>query len=378
MPRNERAIIRMNVIFAAPPCEVFVSTFFKRQCYTGLLCLSLLSVMQAGCGKNQPMSANIPRLMESAHVIKSSGKILGMSFSPGNDRLMFGTSNGIVEIWQLTNAPKKIDAIDVQMQISCIAIAKDWSRFCVGSFDGKITVWNLQTKSTNTISLEQSDPINVLAFSPDSLSLSAGTIGRAPSLYLLDAKRKSPLCSTHCGRNAIYGLSYSDSGAFLAVSGGDDTIRILNAQSLFVERKWVASESKVLEGITSIAYEKNASGRLISGDAEGRVCLWNKTNNTYERMFKAISGPISSIVLDSSGTFLAICGGELSTEEAWFTLFRLDTFEPVTTLAGHTGSINTLAMSNDGRILATGGRDADSSVRLWLCGEYLAKIGWLR
>jgi WD40 repeat protein len=97
---------------------------------------------------------------------------------------------------------------------------------------------------------------------------------------------------------------------------------------------------------------------LATGDANGKICLWQFTTGQQLVILKGHSGWIWSIAFSPDGQTIASGSFDASVK-----LWDATTGQCLTTLQGHTGGVWSVAFSPDGQMLASG--SDDTSVRLW-------------
>ena len=156
----------------------------------------------------------------------------------------------------------------------------------------------------------------------------------------------------------ISGIAFHPSGRWLVSGGDDQTIRLWalegsEAQEVVAARKSVQDlgENEVL----AVAFSPDGS-RLASGGTR-RVCLWDFQSG--ERLH--VSQPIlwtPSLAFSPDGKTLA-SGSHDFTIRLWDT----QKGQPICTLHGHTGGINTLVFVADGVHLWSTGDDG--AIKLW-------------
>lgn len=168
--------------------------------------------------------------------------------------------------------------------------------------------------------------------------------------------------------STTYALTVSPDGQNI-VSGGKD--KIITVRSLYTGRI-VRTLSGHTDGIKSIAI--SSSGQtLISCCWDNTVKVWqlqNAANNggnlaQSKSLDKALlytlfphTEAVNCVAITPNGKTLAT-----ASEDRTIKLWDLPTQRLISTFAGHTGAVKSIAISHDGKILASG--SADSTIKLW-------------
>jgi WD40 repeat protein len=160
-------------------------------------------------------------------------------------------------------------------------------------------------------------------------------------------------------------MSFSSDGALLAAGRSDGAISLLGAGDGRSVR--VLSAGSDTGSVRALAAQPEGS-ILASGGDDGSVRLWDLSHGTLAARWAIGPAPIRAVTFGGGG-LLGVSAGDL---EIWNT--RLG--ERLLNLELHTGIVNTLSFSPDGRFLVSG--SDDQSVALWDLGEYHDRLVKLR
>lgn len=104
---------------------------------------------------------------------------------------------------------------------------------------------------------------------------------------------------------------------------------------------------------------QQSTGRLAVGLSNGEFFIWNLPNLTPTNSLSASRSNVSTIAINNTGEWIAFGCAQLSQLLVW----EWGTESYVLRQQGHTDSITSLAYSQDGQFIATGG--SDNKVKMW-------------
>lgn len=216
-----------------------------------------------------------------------------------------------------------------------------------------------------------SKAVNAVAFSPDGLRIVSGSFDN--TLRLWDAVNGQSIGSPlEAHTDPVLAVAVSHDGKYIISGSLDGTIRI-----------WDGNNGRVLgpafkghsQSVGSLAFKPNGR-QFASGSAHnlvkmgGELLFWDIANSTpYISLPKEHEDGILSLALSQDGKFL-ITGGA----DGLIFVRSAITGNPILPpLRGHSERVYSVSLSFDGRMIASA--SADGSVRLWdlLSGKQVGK-----
>ena len=284
-----------------------------------------------------------------------------------------------------------------------VAFSADDKMLAIGLKD-RIQLVDLSSRSiAKTIELK-SGQVRSLAYSPDGKALAAGSYQKATLLnpttgeivqelkghrgyvtgvaYSPDGKRLATACEDEAGRiwtlqdeptalllkghaYPVTGIAWSTDGTLVATSAGDDMRPTKSGQV----KVWDAATGSIRhqfdlhsKAATGVAF--SADGHfLLSSSVDERVNVYDLTKDKPLGFFAGHSRPTNAIVVHPDGeTAISISGGRAVGNNELM-IWEFETGDPLAAIEAHQAKITSLAVSHDGRQVATASQD--QSVALW-------------
>jgi WD40 repeat protein len=200
------------------------------------------------------------------------------------------------------------------------------------------------------------EAIRSLAMTPDGKILASGSDDKTIKLWQLQTGRELVTLKGHS--KPVNSLAMSQDGEILASGSEDKTIKLwqlntgLQVGSITMGG-WFSGDSGCVYAVAISVQEQI----LVSLSKSGAVKLWNLRTGQEISRLKGDTSWVQSIAISPDGQLLASGSGDT------IKLWNLGTGRELRVLTGHNSWVRTVAFSPNGQILASGSDDA--TIKLW-------------
>lgn len=287
-----------------------------------------------------------------------------LSFTPEGTRLVSGSFDKTIKVWQLDEGIAIHTLADHLKGVFALAVSPDGKLLASGSWDELIKLWNLETGTLLQNLNQHQASVRSLAISGDSSTLISGSFDQTIKLWSLP---DGAVAKTIVDSESIAAIALSPNGKFVASTGDNGSVKIwsLTSGAMLVE----SSGNKHCIGSLVISPD---SQTIAAGTVNGYVVLWqlqNINNGQPQQIalaqrIKAHAGQINACVFSPDGQYL-ITGSVDGKAKVWYRGEDLSFRDKARSiLKGDPGrSVMSVAIAPDGQQIAIGG--ADGTIQLW-------------
>jgi RNA polymerase sigma factor (sigma-70 family) len=280
------------------------------------------------------------------------GWVWGVAFSPDGKTLASCSADGSVRLWEVATGKEQHRFIGHDSQVFWVAFSPDGKVLTSCSQDQTVRLWEAATgKELHRLEGHQ-DKVPGVAFSPDGKTVASASGDR--TIRLWDCARGTQL-RTFTGHEAgIDFVAFSPDGKTLASGSDDRTVRLWTVAT--------GKELRKLEGhkdqVRHVAFSPD--GALVaSASHDGTVGLWEAATGKRLHSLPASFDKIRCVAFSPDGNTIASGG------IGWDFAVRLwdpRTGKERTPVGGHQSWVGTLALVGDDRVLTA---SQDGTLREW-------------
>ncbi len=233
--------------------------------------------------------------------------------------------------------------------IASVALSHDGKYMAVGSFNGRICIWQVADGKPLWTLTGHSRMVWSIAFSPDSQMLASGSYDRSVKLWDVSSGRCLKTLQGHT--EWVREVNFSADGRMLATGGDDETIKIWNIQN----GACLQTFSGHTGAVWSVTFHPDGKV-LASGSNDGTIRLWDVCNGQCLSTLCGDDGQIFSVAFSPDGQTIA-SGGDRGIR-----LWDATSQQGLKRLQGSTGWIWSVAFTPDNRLVS--GSD-DGMLKVW-------------
>ena len=323
---------------------------------------SILLGLQAAAVTRSMNGSVLPETEEALHRVLMSSRIrltllgqgqmvVSTAFSPDGNRVAGIEKDGKTTIWdtntgkllaQMPGATQVKDAVGVQR----IAFSPDGRNVATGDAQF-VKIWDGSSGQLIGTLTGHSDDVWAVAYSPDGAWIASSGVDGTVRFWDAESGRPGQVLTEFVG--PVETLAFSPDSKQLAASSDDLTMKLWDVQSGALLFSWGNFNDEF--GVTFSPDGKN----LVTGSPEG-VNFWDTTSASNLPLL-TIPGGVDMVRFSPDGNLRATINGSV------VRLWDAATGRELYTLSGHSGWVMDIAISPDGKKLASA--SMDGTVKIW-------------
>jgi WD40 repeat protein len=280
-----------------------------------------------------------------------SGVVRVLAFSPDGKTLAAGGDSKAVRLWELDTLRERAVLTGHAGSITCLAFAPDGETLASGSRDASVTLWDVARAAERTTLARHTSAVTCLAFAPDGRALATGALDWTVKVWDLPSGRVRYTLDQHA--DAVASLAFSPDGQTLASTSRDGLAHLWDAT-----RGTERAKFRGHPGLSPMAFLPGASA-LIFADEYGAIRRRDVADGRTQILRdRAHFGPITALALSRDGKTLATGGGDREVK-----VWDVDAELPARPFGGVEARVRSLALSADGKTLVSS--SAGGIVQVW-------------
>jgi WD40 repeat protein len=203
--------------------------------------------------------------------------------------------------------------------------------------------------------VETQDVVFAVAFSPDSKRIATAGADRAIRVFEVETGKLLVQIEDHA--DWIFAIAFSPDGKRLASASRDKTCKVFDV----AKKESLVTFPGHAQPVYTVAFTPDGKA-VVTGGEDNRIRFWNPDNDGRQvRDIGGFGGTVFRLRFTPDGQSLAACSADKTVP-----IFK-STGSPLRRLQGHQDWIYSLAISRDGKTVASGSWDGE--VRLWNLGD---------
>ena len=294
-------------------------------------------------------------------------------FSPDGNTLASVCLDGTLRLWNYNeeflrdlrvgrNKPKTTFHIE-NMRWMRIIFSPDNSTIAGYDEDGTVLLLDAATGQQKTAISGHTNRVSSIAFSPGGNIIASG---KGDQVLLWDVNTAELTESLNTAGLNIISVGFSPNGSTLATGHDGNTILLWDMetrqQKLKIEVPLLDTDIKTW--IREVIFSPDGNLLASSGGYNDySVYLWDVNTGLLKVKLEGHTDTVDSIAFSPNGRMLASCCEGFGDNS--IKLWHVVTGQLIATLEGHTGGVFSVAFSPDGKTLASGAGFEDNSIKLW-------------
>lgn len=250
-------------------------------------------------------------------------------------------------------------------RVFSVVYSPDGKTLASASKDGTVDIWDADTLSVlQTLTLvDDPDKYNgygafAAVYSPDGKSLAAVSADGRLTVWNTSTWQIKYQVTAHSGQARA--VAYSPDGKYIATGGEDSYVRVWDIAT--GKKKYVLGGLTGNKyGVEALIFSQDSSTLFAGGDNDRVIYAWDMSTGDLAYQLDDLSDPrniVNGLALSPNGKLLATAGSD-----RLISLWNLENRTLVMQIPGHVDWVYGLAFTPDGKTLVSA--SADRTIRLW-------------
>ena len=295
-----------------------------------------------------------------------TGPVEAIAYSSDGCFIVSASSDGTIGLWDAITGTQLSILPDMGLNRRAMAVSPDarfiasGSSFPTSSPDKfMIRLWDVATGTENYRLKGHSDYVTPIAFSPDGrLIASASTDG---TVRLWDTTISTRQSIFNQDFDIVKGLAFSPDGSHILSMSSEQRLQIWDAST--------GTKQRIIKDSSLLTYHAkfSADGRLIASSSTDTIWFWDVASGTEQEAYRCHTGSLDTFALSPDGRFIVA-----SVHVATLKLWDMVTGDVLIMIKDRVSARSScLEFSPDGRLLASAAFDA--TIQIWDVATWTVK-----
>ena len=316
--------------------------------------VAILAVVIAAGWWLQQRSPSAPAKSETPAVAEDLGppvhndEVFGIAFSPDGKMVASGSGDGTVKVWDTSTGNLVQNYSAKASRVFSVVYSPNGSWLAAGTEANGVMLWQPATKAGRALEGHRG-AVSAAVFSPTGALMATG--GQDTTVKVWDTASWTEKATLSGHSDWIRGLAFSPDSRMLASAGDDRTVKV-----------WDLSTNQQLKsfshpkGVPSVIF--GPKGQWVAAGTWQAVNIWDLQDGKKPRVLQGHETWVTAIALSPDGKVLASGGADMLVK-----LWDPEAGKSFATLSGHGRGVSSAAFSPDGKVLATA--SWDKTAKLW-------------
>lgn len=311
---------------------------------------------------------NVDRVLGIARM-RHGDHVVAIAYSPDGNRLATASYDSTVKIWDLGNGREIRTYRGSKDKVRAIAWSKD-GQWIASTAGKEIHIWSPDTGKLKTSLKGHEKEVSAVAFHPDGNTLVSGSDDQSVRLWDIEKSAETANLNSDFEKRAksqIHAVTFSPNGKLVASVNGNGQLHIWNPSLEKAKRLVSGFDAHPSNNAYQVVFGKDTSVIYTSGQ-DNKAKQWvglgpdgeNLPGHGRPTPIEGHTNNVTALAVTRDGKFLAT-GSTDKTIRLWD--MSSGTARLARVFQGHSEEVASLAFSPDGKTLASGSND--QSVRLW-------------
>ncbi len=238
------------------------------------------------------------------------------------------------------------------------AFSSDGQRLAISAGTRDLEVHSFDDFANPMMLTSRANSVRAVAFSNDGRWMATGNQDTSATLWDVFAGRA--VANFAGNEGSITSVAFSADSQLLATGSRGGIVRLIEVVGAREIRKWQPHDG----GVNAMVF--TTDGKLVTGSSDQTIKVWpievqGAGGNAITTLKQ--TKEINSVCISTDGKLLAS-----GSADGVIKVYDTATWRELRSLSAHTGAVFALTFSNDGKTLASGG--ADKAIKLWQTADW--------